>query len=160
MRDEFVASFRVRQNTKNKKKKENLLSTSVLDHKNARNVNAMIDLDKIQNQIDQAMIDSDKTEKKEKMILPVGEQRFEEAMQMGSETYHHLKAVIVERYEGLDLLMEAIAIDIAATDFCIGNRYNYYPPTFSNPRRRGKATSGVGGAATPLAAKPKPLRPP
>lgn len=25
------------------------------------------------------------------MILPVGAQRFEEAMQMGSETYHHLK---------------------------------------------------------------------
>ncbi|KAI3763658.1 hypothetical protein L2E82_13652 [Cichorium intybus] len=37
---------------------------SVLDKKNARNVKAMLDLDKIENQIDQAMIDSDKTEKK------------------------------------------------------------------------------------------------
>ncbi|CAH1449149.1 unnamed protein product [Lactuca virosa] len=64
------------------------------------------------------------------MILPVGSQRFEEAMQMGSGTYHHLKAVIAEKYgahvcnvgedgghapdittssrEGLDLVMEAI----------------------------------------------------
>ena len=28
---------------------------------------------------------------KEIMILPVGAKNFEEAMQMGSETYHHLK---------------------------------------------------------------------
>ncbi|KAL7587004.1 hypothetical protein Lser_V15G39529 [Lactuca serriola] len=32
------------------------------------------------------------------MILPVGSQRFEEAMQIGSETCHHLKAVIAEKY--------------------------------------------------------------
>ncbi|CAH1439034.1 unnamed protein product [Lactuca virosa] len=32
------------------------------------------------------------------MILPVASQRFEEAMQMGSETYHHLKAVIAKEY--------------------------------------------------------------
>ncbi|KAM3231822.1 cytosolic enolase 3 [Capsicum chacoense] len=30
------------------------------------------------------------------MILPVGSNTFEEALQMGSETYHHLKAVITE----------------------------------------------------------------
>ncbi|CAH1423117.1 unnamed protein product [Lactuca virosa] len=32
------------------------------------------------------------------MILPFGSQGFEEAMQMGSETYHHLKAVIAGKY--------------------------------------------------------------
>ncbi|KAK7849718.1 cytosolic enolase 3 [Quercus suber] len=32
------------------------------------------------------------------MILPIGASRFEEALQMGSETYHHLKAVITEKY--------------------------------------------------------------
>ncbi|MBA0752755.1 hypothetical protein Gogos_001560 [Gossypium gossypioides] len=32
------------------------------------------------------------------MILPTGAVRFEEALQMGSETYHHLKAVITEKY--------------------------------------------------------------
>ncbi|XP_052199139.1 cytosolic enolase 3 isoform X3 [Diospyros lotus] len=90
------------------------------------------------------------------MILPVGARKFEEAMQMGSETYHHLKAVILERYgahgcnvgedggfapnissvrEGLDLVKEAInrtgynekikiAIDISATEFCIGTKYD------------------------------------
>uniref|UniRef100_A0A5B7AS96 phosphopyruvate hydratase n=1 Tax=Davidia involucrata TaxID=16924 RepID=A0A5B7AS96_DAVIN len=63
------------------------------------------------------------------MILPIGAKKFEEAMQMGSETYHHLKAVITEKYgahgsnvgedggfapnissfrEGLDLVKEAI----------------------------------------------------
>lgn len=31
------------------------------------------------------------------MILPIGANTFEEAMEMGSETYHHLK-VIRERY--------------------------------------------------------------
>lgn len=91
------------------------------------------------------------------MILPVGARKFEEAMQMGSETYHHLKAVITEKYgtpgcnvgedggfapnissfrEGLDLVTEAIsrtgyterikiAIDVAATDFCIGTKYDF-----------------------------------
>ncbi|KAL5973539.1 Beta-enolase [Asimina triloba] len=93
------------------------------------------------------------------MILPIVANSFEEAMQMGSETYHHLKAVITEKYgptgcnvgddggfvpnisrhhldeqticaEGLDLVKEAIdragykdriklAMDVAATDFCI-----------------------------------------
>ncbi|KAL2541157.1 Cytosolic enolase 3 [Abeliophyllum distichum] len=63
------------------------------------------------------------------MILPVGARKFEEALQMGAETYHHLKAVITEKYgahgcnvgedggyapnvssikEGLDLVKEAI----------------------------------------------------
>ncbi|KAL4571113.1 hypothetical protein LXL04_017864 [Taraxacum kok-saghyz] len=124
------------------------------------------------------------------MILPVGAQRFEEAMQMGSETYHHLKAVIAEKYgahgcnvgedgglapditrqynaifhsfkysiinfvfstfcsfkEGLDLVMEAIgrtgyidkvkiALDIAATDFCIGSKYDL---DIKSPRRPGQ----------------------
>ncbi|AQL07789.1 Enolase [Zea mays] len=32
------------------------------------------------------------------MILPIGAKNFEEAMQMGSETYHHLKDVILEKY--------------------------------------------------------------
>ncbi|CAM8898794.1 unnamed protein product [Rhodiola kirilowii] len=63
------------------------------------------------------------------MILPIGANKYEEAVQMGSETYHHLKAVIIERFgpqgcnvgedggfapnisslkEGLDLVKEAI----------------------------------------------------
>lgn len=29
------------------------------------------------------------------MILPVGASNFEEAMQMGSETYHHLKVILL-----------------------------------------------------------------
>jgi enolase len=29
------------------------------------------------------------------MILPVGAKNFEEAMQMGSETYHHLKVAFI-----------------------------------------------------------------
>lgn len=32
------------------------------------------------------------------MILPVGARKFEEALQIGSETYQHLKAVITEKY--------------------------------------------------------------
>lgn len=32
------------------------------------------------------------------MILPTGAQSFTEAMKMGSETYHHLKAVIKKKY--------------------------------------------------------------
>ena len=35
------------------------------------------------------------------MILPTGASSFTEAMKMGSETYHHLKALIKEQY-GLD----------------------------------------------------------
>ncbi|XP_034896669.1 cytosolic enolase 3 [Populus alba] len=90
------------------------------------------------------------------MILPIGASRFEEALQMGSETYHHLKAVIKEKYgeqgcnvgedggfspnlssvqEGLNLVKEAIsrtgygekikmAIDVAATTFCMGTKYD------------------------------------
>lgn len=63
------------------------------------------------------------------MILPTGASSFKEAMRMGSETYHHLKAVIKKKYgqdacnvgdeggfapnileneEGLNLLIEAI----------------------------------------------------
>ncbi|KAG6762226.1 hypothetical protein POTOM_032718 [Populus tomentosa] len=190
---------------------------------------ALIGMDPtLQSQIDQAMIDLDKTEKKiplykhisdlsgktnptlpvpaftvisggkhagnnlaiqEIMILPIGASRFEEALQMGSETYHHLKAVIKEKYgeqgcnvgedggfspnlsrqdscnllsaplkesnicskliwgsyliisigsvqEGLNLVKEAIsrtgygekikmAIDVAATTFCMGFAFVY-----------------------------------
>lgn len=35
------------------------------------------------------------------MILPTGAKTFKEAMQIGSEVYHHLKNVIKKRY-GLD----------------------------------------------------------
>lgn len=101
------------------------------------------------------------------MILPIGARRFEEAMQMGSETYHHLKAVITEKYgaqgcnvgedggfapnissfrEGLELVKEAIgrtgynekikiAIDVAATDFCIGTKYDLH---FKSPNKSGQ----------------------
>lgn len=90
------------------------------------------------------------------MVLPTGANRFEEALQMGAETYHHLKAVISEKYgpsgcnigdvgglvpnissvkEALDFVKEAIsrtgfndrikiAIDVAATEFCIGTKYD------------------------------------
>ncbi|CAN8247416.1 unnamed protein product [Cochlearia groenlandica] len=90
------------------------------------------------------------------MILPIGASRFEEALQWGSETYHHLKAVVTEKNgnlgcnvgedgglapdisslkEGLELVKEAInrtgygdkikiAIDAAATNFCLGTKYD------------------------------------
>nr|GEX45340.1 cytosolic enolase 3 [Tanacetum cinerariifolium] len=101
------------------------------------------------------------------MILPVGAKRFEEAMQMGSETYHHLKAIITEKYgaqgcnvgedgglapnvssfkEGLDLVKEAIdrtgyndkikiAVDVAATDFCVGTKYDL---DYKSPNKSGQ----------------------
>ncbi|XP_075514774.1 cytosolic enolase 3 [Primulina tabacum] len=101
------------------------------------------------------------------MVLPVGALRFEEALQMGSETYHHLKAVITEKYglygcnvgedggfapnisslkEGLDLVKEAIgrtgynekikiALDIAATEFCIGTKYDL---DYKSPNKSGQ----------------------
>ncbi|XP_058099535.1 cytosolic enolase 3 isoform X2 [Magnolia sinica] len=101
------------------------------------------------------------------MILPIGANSFEEAMQMGSETYHHLKAVITEKYgsagcnvgddggfapnissftEGLDIVKEAIdragyndriklAMDVAATDFCIGKKYDL---DFKSPNKSGQ----------------------
>ncbi|XP_030524250.1 cytosolic enolase 3 [Rhodamnia argentea] len=101
------------------------------------------------------------------MILPIGASRFEEAVQMGSETYHHLKAVITEKCgaqgcnvgedggfapnvssfrEALDLVKEAIsrtgysegikiAIDIAATNFCIGTKYDL---DFKSPNKSGQ----------------------
>ncbi|KAL9171080.1 hypothetical protein ABFS82_04G186600 [Erythranthe guttata] len=90
------------------------------------------------------------------MILPIGARKYEEALQIGSETYHHLKAVITERYgshgcnvgedggfapnisslkEGLEFVKEAIgrtgynekikiALGVAATEFCIGTKYD------------------------------------
>ncbi|KAF5203937.1 Enolase [Thalictrum thalictroides] len=101
------------------------------------------------------------------MVLPIGASTFEEAMQMGSEAYHHLKAVISERYgaigcnvgedggfspdissfaEVLDLVMEAIdrtgyserikiAIDVGASDFCIGTKYDL---DFKSPKKSGQ----------------------
>ncbi|KAF3779299.1 Cytosolic enolase 3 [Nymphaea thermarum] len=132
------------------------------------------------------------------MILPVGASSFEEAMQMGAETYHHLKAVISEKIgltgcnvgdgggftpnisrqvfvfvdgfllscdacsffrtlqktklaltcfrEALDLVKEAIdragysdrvkmAIDVAATNFCIGKKYDL---DFKVPNKSGE----------------------
>ncbi|KAJ4725665.1 Enolase [Melia azedarach] len=101
------------------------------------------------------------------MILPTGASRFEEALQMGSETYHHLKAVIAEKWgphgcnvgedgglapnissirEGLDFVKEAInrtgynekikiAIDVAATDFCKGTKYDL---DFKSPNKSGQ----------------------
>ncbi|XP_060175277.1 cytosolic enolase 3 [Lycium barbarum] len=101
------------------------------------------------------------------MILPVGSKTFEEALQMGSETYHHLKAVITEIYgahgcnvgedggfapnisslrDGLDLVKKAIertgynekikiAIGVAATEFCIGTKYDL---DFKSPNESGQ----------------------
>nr|KAJ0213860.1 hypothetical protein LSAT_V11C400183260 [Lactuca sativa] len=84
------------------------------------------------------------------MILPIGAKRFEEAMQMGSETYHHLKRNMAHKdvifREGLDLVKEAInrtgyngkikiAIDVAATDFCIGTKYDL---DYKSPNRSGQ----------------------
>lgn len=101
------------------------------------------------------------------MILPVGSSTFEEALQMGSETYHHLKAVITEIYgahgcnvgedggftpnisslrDGLDLVQKAIgrtgynekikiAIGVAATEFCIGTKYDL---DFKTPNTSGQ----------------------
>ncbi|XP_052482357.1 cytosolic enolase 3 isoform X1 [Gossypium raimondii] len=101
------------------------------------------------------------------MILPTGAVRFEEALQMGSETYHHLKAVITEKYgangcnvgedggfvpdissvrEGLDIVREAIGrtgyndkikigIGVAATEFCIGTKYDL---EFKSPNKSGQ----------------------
>uniref|UniRef100_A0A6N2L611 phosphopyruvate hydratase n=1 Tax=Salix viminalis TaxID=40686 RepID=A0A6N2L611_SALVM len=112
--------------------------TRAIKNINEKISEALVGMDPtLQSQIDQAMIDLNKTEKKvplykhisdlfgknnptlpvpaftvisggkhagnnlaiqEIMILPIGANRFEEALQMGSETYHHLKAVIKEKY--------------------------------------------------------------
>ncbi|RXI04272.1 hypothetical protein DVH24_038546 [Malus domestica] len=167
--------------------------TKAVKNVNEKISEALVGMDPtLQSQIDQAMIDLDKTEKKvplykhiadlsgkghltlpvpaftvisggkhagnnlaiqEIMILPIGASKFEEALQMGSETYHHLKknmahmdvmlvkmAVLLPTSRGnvrevLDLVKEAIcrtgyneqiklAIDFAATDFCIGTKYD------------------------------------
>merc|ERR1711931_377309 len=96
------------------------------------------------------------------MILPTGAKNFTEAMKMGSEVYHHLKSVIKKKYgqdacnvggeggfapnildnfEGLELLKEAIAkagytdqikigMDVAASEFC---KEKLYDLDFKNP---------------------------
>ncbi|KAJ3682684.1 hypothetical protein LUZ60_012911 [Juncus effusus] len=101
------------------------------------------------------------------MILPVGANKFEEALQMGAETYHHLKDIVSEKYgssgcnvgedgglapnvstisEGLDLVIEAIdragfngriklALNIAATGFCVGKKYDL---DFKSPDKAGQ----------------------
>ncbi|KAH6765363.1 cytosolic enolase [Perilla frutescens var. hirtella] len=101
------------------------------------------------------------------MILPIGATKFEEALQIGSETYHHLKTVITEKYgprgcnvgedggfapdisslkEGLDFVKEAIgrtgynekikiAIGVAATEFCIGAKYDL---DYKTPNKSGQ----------------------
>lgn len=104
---------------------------------------------------------------KEIMIMPVGASNFEEAIQMGSEIYFHLKSVIAEKCgssgcnvgedggfapnissisEGLDFIKEAIhragyneriklAMDIGATEFCIGKKYDL---DFKIPNKSGQ----------------------
>ncbi|KAG5603045.1 hypothetical protein H5410_034415 [Solanum commersonii] len=118
---------------------------------------------------------------KEIMILPVGSNTFEEALQMGSETYHHLKKrkkvsclclkgrQLLQRHmvhmdvmlvktavllptspgnlrDGLDLVQKAIgrtgynekikiAIGVAATEFCIGTKYDL---DFKTPNKSGQ----------------------
>ncbi|KAL5125991.1 Cytosolic enolase 3 [Glycine soja] len=105
------------------------------------------------------------------MILPIGASKFEEALRMGTETYHHLKAVITEKYgahncnvgedggfapnisrqafywistafENSEAISRAgydekikIALDVAATDFCIGKRYDL---DFQSPQKSGQ----------------------
>ncbi|KAK6247162.1 hypothetical protein QUC31_018727 [Theobroma cacao] len=104
-------------------------------------------------------------------ILPTGASRFDEALQMGSETYHHLKknrlllqknmvqmdVMLVKMVvslltspgnvrEGLDIVKEAIGrtgyndrikigMDVAATDFCIGTKYDL---EFKSPNKSGQ----------------------
>ncbi|GKC14837.1 cytosolic enolase 3 [Tanacetum coccineum] len=93
------------------------------------------------------------------MILPVGAKRFEEAMQMGSETpllqrntVHRdvmlvkMAVLLLTFIEGLDLVKEAIdrtgyndkikiAVDVAATDFCIGTKYDL---DYKSPNKSGQ----------------------
>ncbi|KAH1263886.1 Cytosolic enolase 3 [Glycine max] len=116
------------------------------------------------------------------MILPIGASKFEEALRMGTETYHHLKGRLslqknmvhitvmwvkmvallliypgklfigflqllkILFREALDLVKEAIsragydekikiALDVAATDFCIGKRYDL---DFQSPQKSGQ----------------------
>ncbi|EOY33836.1 Cytosolic enolase 3 isoform 5 [Theobroma cacao] len=142
--------------------------TKAVKNINEKISEALVGMDPtVQLQIDQAMIDLDKTEKKDITILPTGASRFDEALQMGSETYHHLKAVIAEKYgtngcnvgedggftpnissvrEGLDIVKEAIGrtgyndrikigMDVAATDFCIGTKYDL---EFKSPNKSGQ----------------------
>ena len=91
------------------------------------------------------------------MIAPTGAATFAEAMRMGTEVYHNLAKIIkakygvdstnvgdeggfapsiTDAYEGLDLLVEAIAkagntgrvqiaMDVAASEFCVeGMKYD------------------------------------
>ncbi|KAK8598555.1 hypothetical protein V6N13_094523 [Hibiscus sabdariffa] len=110
---------------------------------------------------------------KDIIILPTGASRFEEALQMGSETYHHLKnRLLLQKNteyldvmsvktvasllispgnleEGLDIVLEAIGrtgyndrikigIDVAATEFCIGDARTKYDLEFKSPNKSGQ----------------------
>merc|ERR1719187_1593110 len=55
------------------------------------------------------------------MILPTGASSFSEACRMGTETYHHLKAVIKSRF----------GMDVAASEFCKDKKYDL---DFKNPK--------------------------
>merc|ERR1712110_43494 len=79
------------------------------------------------------------------MVLPLGATCFSEAMRMGSELYHHLKALIKKNYgEALELLVEAIkkagyegkimiGMDIAASEFFKDGKYDL---DFKNPETK------------------------
>ncbi|CAM8898789.1 unnamed protein product [Rhodiola kirilowii] len=151
--------------------------TKAVMNVNERISEALVGMDPtLQSQIDQAMTDLDKTEKKgelganailavsiaackaggkragnnlavqEIMILPIGANKYEEAVQMG---YHRkigpqgcnvgedggFAPNISSLKEGLDLVKEAIgrtgysekiklSVNVGATDFCIGTKYD------------------------------------
>ncbi|KAI3851839.1 hypothetical protein MKW98_019838 [Papaver atlanticum] len=148
----------------------------------------------LSSQIDQAMIDLDKTENEgelganailavligfsvpsfTKKIL-VGEKSIEELVQTSSNTYHHLEAIITEKHgrngcnvdeaggfasnmpsftEVLNLVKEPIdrgdyndrikiAMDVAATDFCVGCWSLGDDLLMSNPKRTEKAIDEI-----------------
>ncbi|GKV33011.1 hypothetical protein SLEP1_g41568 [Rubroshorea leprosula] len=79
------------------------------------------------------------------MILPTGASRFEEALQMGSETYHHLKAVITERYgaSGCNvgeffLAWMLLAYNNWALFFILVDKGTKYDLEFKSPSRSGQ----------------------
>merc|ERR1712079_931275 len=72
------------------------------------------------------------------MVLPTGATCFSEAMRMGSELYHHLKALIKKKY-GLDATAVGyegkikIGMDIAASEFFKDGKYDL---DFKNPETK------------------------
>merc|ERR1712227_1065352 len=78
------------------------------------------------------------------MLFPFGANSFSEAMRMGSETYHHLKALTKKKFgqDAIDLIVEAIekagytnrigiAMDVAASEFW-NNDLQKYDLDFKN----------------------------